>query len=121
LYHFFLYIINIMDHLQTYRFVLHLTKRVEELEAALAKGGITNTVAAPTVDLTDVTNRLAALEARPVVDLSEVTERLVAVEARPVVDLSDVTNRLGAVEARPELSQRLSALELAVTSLNTAN
>ena len=92
-----------MDHLQTYRFVLHLTKRVEELEAALAKGGITNTVAAPTVDLTDVTNRLAALE------------------ARPVVDLSDVTNRLGAVEARPELSQRLSALELAVTSLNTAN
>ena len=128
-----------MDHLQTYRFVLHLTKRVEELEAALAKGGITNTAAAPVVDLTEVTDRLAALEARPVVDLSEVTERLVAVEARPVVDLSevterlvavearpvvdlsDVTNRLGAVEARPELSQRLSALELAVTSLNTAN
>lgn len=92
-----------MDHLQTYRFVLHLTKRVEELEAALANGGITNTIAVPTVDLTDINNRLAALE------------------ARPVVDLTDVSNRLGAVEARPELSQRLSALELAVTSLNTTN
>jgi hypothetical protein len=92
-----------MDHLQTYRFVLHLTKRVEELEAALANGGITNTITVPTVDLTDINNRLAALE------------------ARPVVDLTDVSNRLGAVEARPELSQRLSALELAVTSLNTTN
>ena len=110
-----------MDHLQTYRFVLHLTKRVEELEAALANGGITNTIAVPTVDLTDINNRLAALEARPVVDLTDVSNRLGAVEARPVVDLTDVSNRLGAVEARPELSQRLSALELAVTSLNTTN
>ena len=36
------------------------------------------------------------------------------------VDLSDVSGRLAAVEARPELSQRLSALELTVTSLNSA-
>ena len=33
-------------------------------------------------------------------------------------DLSEVLGRLAAVEARPELSQRLSALELAVTSQN---
>ena len=52
-------------------------------------------------------------------DLSNFTARLAAVEARPVVDLSDVSSRLAAVEARPELSQRLSALELAVTTLNS--
>ena len=34
------------------------------------------------------------------------------------IDFSDVLQRLAAVEARPELSQRLSALELAVTSQN---
>ena len=33
-------------------------------------------------------------------------------------DLNEVYARLAAVEARPELSQRLSALELAVTSQN---
>ena len=53
------------------------------------------------------------------VDLSNFTARLAAVEARPVVDLNDVSSRLAAVEARPELSQRLSALELAVTSINS--
>jgi len=52
-------------------------------------------------------------------DLSNFTARLEALEARPVVDLSDVSSRLAAVEARPELSQRLSALELAVTTLNS--
>ena len=76
--------------------------------------------ARPVVDLSDVSGRLAAIEARPVVDLSDVSGRLAAVEARPVVDLSDVSGRLAAVEARPELSQRLSALELTVTSLNSA-
>ena len=75
--------------------------------------------ARPVVDLTEIFARLAALEARPVVDLGEVSARLGAVEARPVVDLGEVSARLGAVEARPELSQRLSALELAVTSLNS--
>jgi len=53
------------------------------------------------------------------VDLSNFTARLAAVEARPVVDLNDVSSRLATVEARPELSQRLSALELAVTSINS--
>ena len=52
-------------------------------------------------------------------DLSDVSSRLAAVEARPVVDLNDVSSRLASVEARPELSQRLSALELAVTSINS--
>jgi hypothetical protein len=75
--------------------------------------------ARPVVDLTDVSERLAAVEVRPVVDLTDVSERLTAVEARPVVDLTDVSGRLAAVEARPELSQRLSALELTVTSLNS--
>ena len=51
-------------------------------------------------------------------DLNEVYARLAAVESRPVVDLNEVSARLAAVEARPELSQRLSALELAVTSQN---
>ena len=86
-----------MDNLQVLRYVTMLEQRLKVIENN--DPNIVNNSVIPT-------------------DLSEVLARLAAVEARPVVDLSEVLARLAAVEARPELSQRLSALELAVTSQN---
>jgi len=134
-----------MENIQLLRYVASLEERLKNLEKSLNNGilpssslsssilensviptDLTDVLsrlaaveARPVVDLSDVSGRLAAVEARPVVDLSDVSGRLAAVEARPVVDLTDVSGRLAAVEARPELSQRLSALELTVTSLNS--
>ena len=121
-----------MDNLQLFRFVANLEQRLKVIENTgnNTNSGNTNidfsdvlqrlaaVEARPVVDLNEVSGRLAAVEARPVVDLNEVSGRLAAVEARPVVDLNELSGRLAAVEARPELSQRLSALELAVTSQN---
>jgi hypothetical protein len=104
-----------MDNLQVLRYVTMLEQRLKVIENN--GPNIVNNSVIPT-DLSEVLARLAAVEARPVVDLNEVSARLAAVEARPVVDLNEVLARLAAVEARPELSQRLSALELAVTSQN---
>ena len=86
-----------MDNLQVLRYVTMLEQRLKVIENN--GPNIVNNSVIPT-------------------DLSEVLARLAAVEARPVVDLNEVLARLAAVEARPELSQRLSALELAVTSQN---
>jgi hypothetical protein len=107
-----------MENLQVLRYIATLEQRVKtlELNPSTSYSVVENTVI-PT-DLSQVLARLSALEARPVVDLTDVSGRLAAVEARPVVDLTDVSGRLAAVEARPELSQRLSALELAITSQN---
>ena len=105
-----------MDNLQLFRYIANLEQRLKVVETNNSPSSVENSVI-PT-DLSDVLSRLAAVEARPVVDLNEVSSRLAAVEARPVVDLNEVSSRLAAVEARPELSQRLSALELAVTSQN---
>ena len=88
-----------MDNLQLFRFVANLEQRLKVIESSGASG-VQNSLISP--------------------DLSEVLGRLAAVEARPVVDLNEVSGRLAAVEARPELSQRLSALELAVTSQNNS-
>ena len=122
-----------MDNLQILRYVSMLEQRLKVVENNGPSSINNSTIppnfsdvlarlavleARPVVDLNDVLSRLAAVEARPVVDLNEVSGRLAAVEARPVVDLNEVSGRLAAVEARPELSQRLSALELAVTSQN---
>jgi len=125
-----------MENLQVLRYIATLEQRLKtlELNPSTSSSIVENTViptdlsqvlarlsaleARPVVDLNDVSGRLAAVEARPVVDLTDVSGRLAAVEARPVVDLTDVSGRLAAVEARPELSQRLSALELAITSQN---
>jgi hypothetical protein len=86
-----------MDNLQVLRYVSMLEQRLKVIENN-GPSSVNNSII-PT-------------------DLSEVLARLGAVESRPVVDLNEVLARLGAVEARPELSQRLSALELAVTSQN---
>ena len=86
-----------MDNLQLFRYIANLEQRLKIVENKNFSS-VENTVM-PT-------------------DLNEVLSRLAAVEARPVVDLNEVSSRLAAVEARPELSQRLSALELAVTSQN---
>jgi hypothetical protein len=120
-----------MENIQLLRNIAMLEQRLRMIE--ISSGGMSSTSvdlsdftarlaaveARPVVDLNDVSSRLAAVEARPVVDLNDVSSRLAAVEARPVVDLNDVSSRLASVEARPELSQRLSALELAVTSINS--
>ena len=86
-----------MDNLQVLRYVSILEQRLKVIENN-GPSSVNNSII-PT-------------------DLSEVLARLAAVESRPVVDLNEVLARLAAVEARPELSQRLSALELAVTSQN---
>ena len=104
-----------MDNLQILRYVSMLEQRLKVVENN-GPSSINNSTIPP--NFSDVLARLAVLEARPVVDLNDVLSRLAAVEARPVVDLNEVSGRLAAVEARPELSQRLSALELAVTSQN---
>ena len=101
-----------MENIQLLRNIAMLEQRLRMIETSSGNPS-------SSVDLSNFTARLAALEARPVVDLSDVSSRLDAVEARPVVDLNDVSSRLSAVEARPELSQRLSALELAITSINS--
>ena len=111
-----------MEHLHVLRYIATLEQRLKAVETNASSTSSTTSstienVVIPT-DLSQVLSRLSALEARPVVDLNEVSTRLAAVEARPVVDLNEVSNRLAAVEARPELSQRLSALELAITSQN---
>ena len=103
-----------MENIQLLRSLAILEQRLRAIETSSG-----NPSASSSLDLSNFTARLEALEARPVVDLSDVSSRLAVVEARPVVDLSDVSSRLAAVEARPELSQRLSALELAVTTLNS--
>ena len=82
-----------MDNLQTYRLVLFLTKRVEELENIVKNNGISSS--------------------QPV-DLSEINKRIDNIE----VNVTEITRRLGEVEKRPELTQRLSALELTVATLN---
>jgi len=87
-----------MDNLQVLRYVSMLEQRLKVIENN-GPSSVNNSII-PT-------------------DLNEVLARLAAVEARPVVDLNEVSGRLAAVEARPELSQRLSALELAVTSQNS--
>ena len=104
-----------MDNLQVLRYVSMLEQRLKVIENN-GPSSVNNSII-PT-DLSEVLARLGAVESRPVVDLNEVLARLGAVESRPVVDLNEVLARLAAVEARPELSQRLSALELAVTSQN---
>ena len=76
--------------------------------------------ARPVVNLDDVNARLAVIEARPEVNLDDVVARLAAVEARPEVNLDDVNTRLSAVEGRPDVTQRLSALELTIASLNNS-
>ena len=86
-----------MDNLQVLRYVSILEQRLKVIENN-GPSSVNNSII-PT-------------------DLNEVLARLAAVESRPVVDLNEVLARLAAVEARPELSQRLSALELAVTSQN---
>ena len=106
-----------MDNLQLFRYIANLEQRLKVVENKNTSPSSVENSVIPT-DLTEVLARLAVVEARPVVDLNEVSSRLAAVEARPVVDLNEVSSRLAAVEARPELSQRLSALELAVTSQN---
>ena len=110
-----------MENIQLLRYVASLEERLKDLEKSLKNGFLPSSLENSVIptDLTDVLSRLAAVEARPVVDLTDVSGRLAAIEARPVVDLTDVSGRLAAVEARPELSQRLSALELTVTSLNS--
>ena len=122
-----------MDNLQVLRYVSILEQRLKVIENN-GPSSVNNSIiptdlnevlarlaaveSRPVVDLNEVLARLGAVESRPVVDLNEVLDRLGAVESRPVVDLNEVLARLAAVEARPELSQRLSALELAVTSQN---
>jgi len=106
-----------MENLQVLRYIATLENRLKNLEINRPTSSAAENSVVPT-DLSQVLARLAAVEARPVVDLNEVSSRLAAVEARPVVDLNEVSSRLAAVEARPELSQRLSALELAITNQN---
>jgi len=72
------------------------------------------------VAVDDVNRRLAALEARPLVTLDDVNERLAALEGRPPVTLDDVNGRLSALEGRPDVTQRISALELTIASLNNS-
>ena len=100
-----------MDNLQTYRLVLFLTKRVEELENIVKNNGISSS---QPVDLSEINKRIDNIE----VDVTEINRRLGEVEARPVVDVTEINRRLGEVEKRPELTQRLSALELTVATLN---
>ena len=86
-----------MDNLQILRYVSMLEQRLKVVENN-GPSSINNSTIPP--------------------NFSDVLARLAVLEARPVVDLNEVSGRLAAVEARPELSQRLSALELAVTSQN---
>ena len=88
-----------MDNLQLFRYIANLEQRLKVVENKNTSPSSVENSVIPT-------------------DLTEVLARLAVVEARPVVDLNEVSSRLAAVEARPELSQRLSALELAVTSQN---
>ena len=93
-----------MEHLHVLRYIATLEQRLKAVE----------TNASSTSSTTSSTIENVVIPT----DLSQVLSRLSALEARPVVDLNEVSNRLAAVEARPELSQRLSALELAITSQN---
>ena len=88
-----------MENLQVLRYIATLENRLKNLEINRPTSSAAENSVVPT-------------------DLSQVLARLAAVEARPVVDLNEVSSRLAAVEARPELSQRLSALELAITNQN---
>ena len=122
-----------MDNLQLFRYIANLEQRLKNVEIkntnvvenSVIPTNLTEVLARlsalesrPVVDLTEISSRLLAVENKPAVNLTDISNRLIAVENRPVVDLTEVSSRLAAVEARPELSQRLSALELAVTSQN---
>ena len=108
-----------MDNLRLLRSIAFLENRVKQLESGNT-GSNPELANVASVNLDEVVSRLAAVEARPVVNLDEVVGRLSAVEARPVVNLDEVFNRLSAVEARPDVTQRLSALELTIASLNNS-
>jgi hypothetical protein len=70
-------------------------------------------------DVAAVNARLATLEGREMPDVAAVNARLATLEGREMPDVTDILTRLSAVETRPDLVQRLSALELTVSSLNT--
>jgi uncharacterized protein involved in outer membrane biogenesis len=108
-----------MENLHVLRSLASLDVRLRqvELNPAAASSNASNV---PLINLEDVVSRLAALEARPVVNLDDVVSRLAAVEARPEVNLDDVASRLSALESRPDVTQRLSALELTIASLNNS-
>ena len=102
-----------------------IENRLTKLETSVPSEEVVNSrlgavEARPVVNLDDVVSRLAALEARPEVNLDDVVSRLAAVEARPEVNLDDVASRLSALESRPDVTQRLSALELTIASLNNS-
>lgn len=102
-----------------------IENRLTKLETSVPSEEVVNSrlgalEARPVVNLDDVVCRLAALEARPEVNLDDVVSRLAAVEARPEVNLDDVASRLSALESRPDVTQRLSALELTIASLNNS-
>ena len=103
-----------MDNIQTYRLVLFLTKRVEELENIVKNNDLSTSSTSQPIDLSEINKRIDDIE----VNVTEISRRLGEVEARPVVDVTEINRRLGEVEKRPELTQRLSALELTVATLN---
>ena len=132
-----------MENIQVLRYIANLESRLKALESSNSPifttvSNLSNSIISPVVDLTEINNRLANLEARPIVDLTDVNNRLANVEGRPIVDLTDVNNRIANVEgrpivdltdvnnrlanleARPDVMQRLSALELTVASLNSS-
>jgi histone H3/H4 len=132
-----------MENIQVLRYIATLESRLKNLEnnssGFVTSNNLVNSIIPPTVDLTDIYNRIASLEGRPTVDLSDVNNRIAslegrptvdltdvnnriaALEGRPTVDLSDVNNRIAALESRPDVMQRLSALELTVASLNSSS
>jgi hypothetical protein len=88
-----------MENYQVFRTLALLQERVTKLE-----GGA---IAPPVVSSGNVANL-------------DVNSRLAALEGRPPVTLDDVNGRLSALEGRPDVTQRISALELTIASLNNS-
>ena len=96
-----------MENIQVLRYIANLESRIKNLEnnssGFVSSNNLVNSIIPPSIDLSDVNNRIANLE------------------GRPQVDLSDVNNRIANLESRPDVMQRLSALELTVASLNSSS
>lgn len=94
---------------------------VNELNDRLMRLESNQLSSVPSVDLSEVNNRLASLENNSTsncnVDLTEINNRLMALETIN----NDLSLRLAAIETKPDLLQRLSALELTVATLNNNN
>jgi len=110
-----------MENLHVLRSLASLDNRLRQVELNRTDSSISNSDLAnvPSVNLDAIYTRLSELENK-LASIEVVNNRLSAVEARPVVNLDDVNSRLSAVEARPDVTQRLSALELTIASLNNS-